>query len=581
MAEFLALITSARPSDAEVQAAIDASLPALAIEPVGTRVIGHACGPVVIEFRGRGSAVATRGPEDRADVVTLFDGTSWIDDASSFLTADVAERLPLGSVAIHGAHHYVRVGQDGATIAGGDPLQALPLFIAAGPRWIGVASRAGILRAVLGSRHVDVTPAMWLGCLGYRVGTTTHTPGVSRLPLRSTLHVSSAGEVRIREQGDLWGKDDPRPLPDRLRAYRRQVQTACRLALNAHGELELGLTGGKDSRLMLALLHEAGLHTSVRYSCMDFAAELGGSADARVARLLARRFGLDLTVEARPLATSSPLEPNRFFARLANHAGISDGLLGLYDPTVASPATSSLRLVGLYGEALKHFNKRPVAFTDALDITHFATLDPFGALKPDAAHELKRAAAAEISRFQDGACAPGDPPDVFYITQRLPNWAGGVAPVLRLTAGYFFPLYNLDLLTLPFEIGAQQRKDMWFHHRMITAVSQELADIPFTNDQWPASLQTPTPPLRNPEGAQAYGSWQASINSSRPLRRAVAEMVAEPTAPWYEWLDRSVLLTTLAGEADLTLQQIVGLYGLLSFAQWRSRPYPPTKIRFS
>jgi len=537
---------------------------------------------LIVEFAGPGTggAIAARGPDHAARELTLFDGTAWTDAGSAFITPAAAQELALDSERIHGAHHYVHVDGSGRTIAAADPLASLPLFVAETPDWTALSGRAGILRALLGGDRLDPRAAMWLSCIGYRVGDATHTPGVTRLPPNSSVCIDPGGRLEIREGDDPWGERDPRPLKTRLRDYRTQVAAACRLALDAHGELDLGLTGGKDSRLMLAILYEAGLHRDVTFTCMDFAADLGGSADARVAAMLAEHFDLNLHIDPRPMPSVAPLDPETFFARLANHAAITDGLAGFYDPATAGPAAARPRLVGMYGEALKHANRRTAPLTADLSVTQFLSLDPYGALNAEAAELMRTAAATEMRRHSHGARLPGDPGRVFYITQRLTNWAGAIAPVLRVTLGYFFPLYNLDLLALPFQVDVETRRSMWFHHEIIAGVSEEMAGVPFANDAWADTLRAPVPKVEDPPGMQAHGSWQSSVNHSNELRRAVTDQIADAGAVWWDWLDRATVLEILESGRDLTQQQIVGLYGLLAFAQWRRQPHPQAKLRY-
>jgi hypothetical protein len=338
--------------------------------------------------------------------------------------------------------------------------------------------------------------------------------------------------------------------------------------IEEQGELELALSGGKDSRLMLAILLDGDLHRDIKFTSWNFGTPEAPSADTQVATRLAERYGLNLEVATIPSATSTPLDPDAFLRRVATHTVITDGLVGAY---AALPARiwPHKRLTGLYGEALQHYAKGATEPTAEVRIDSFLPIDPFGALMPDARAALAAEAESEILRYQDEATEPGDPPDIFYITQRLPNWAG----VQALYAGMFSPLYNLDLLALPFEVPVQDRKDLWVHHSIISDVSAELADIPFANDEWPARFREPAQAVTNPSGMPAFGSWQAGVNTSPPLRSAVTDLIADEHGPWWDWLDRERLLGLLRSETQLTLPQLEGLYGIAVVAQWRSQPY--------
>jgi len=573
MADFLALIPPRNERD--VMTAVDAGRRTLAIEPTEIRIVRHRAGPVLIEFVGASTALAVHGDDDAAERVTLFDGNAWLDGASSFLSAADAARIPLERARIHGVYHYVHVHQNGQVTASTDPLRAVPLVWLEHDRRVAIASRPSLLRAAFGLGDHDYTPAMWLSSIGYRVGDATHTRKVSFLPLNSSLHVTADGRPAIRRRPDMWGKHDTRPLHERLLAFRRHVQAAFRLAIEEQGDVDLALSGGKDSRLMLAILLDGDLHRDVKFTSWNFGTPEAPSADTHVATRLAERYGLHLEVVDIPSATYTPLGPDAFLRRLATHTGITDGLIGVY---AALPARfwPHKKITGLYGEALQHYAKGATEPTADVRIDSFLTIDPFGALMPDARAFLAAEAEAEIRRYQDEATEAGDPPDIFYITQRLPNWAG----VQALHSGMFSPLYNLDLLTLPFEVPVQDRKDRWVHHSIISDVSAELADFPFANDAWPARFRQPTQAATNPSSMPTFGSWQTGVNTSPPLRSTVTDLIADERGPWWDWLDRGRLLDLLHSDAELTLHQLEGLYGLVVVAQWRSEPHPVDKVQF-
>jgi hypothetical protein len=77
-----------------------------------------------------------------------------------------------------------------------------------------------------------------------------------------------------------------------------------------------------------------------------------------------------------------------------------------------------------------------------------------------------------------------------------------------------------------------------------------------------------------------FGSWQTGVNTSQPLRSTVTELIADERGPWWDWLHRGRLLDLLHSDAELTLHQLEGLYGLAVVAQWQLEPYPAAKVQF-
>jgi hypothetical protein len=177
--------------------------------------------------------------------------------------------------------------------ATGRPLSVLssvvglpPIFIYREPGLVAVASELRLLRAISGSRiTVDPQAAAQLFRVGYPLDHRTLFSQVTLMPGGHALHVDAEGRG---EPTRSWEPPDGRPasgaslLDLQVDAFRRAVRN-----LRLSDSL-FSLTGGLDTRAILAVLAEAG-------ATFPACTLSGGGTlclDARLAKALCRAYGL-------------------------------------------------------------------------------------------------------------------------------------------------------------------------------------------------------------------------------------------------------------------------------------------------
>ncbi len=167
-----------------------------------------------------------------------------------------------------------------------------PVYRADAPGAVVLSDRASWAAAATGRlRDIDPTLAGAFLSLGYPVGGVTPFRGVRALRGGQIVRVAG-GRLRARDDGAGTRYEERGTGPDRVAA-------ALTDAVRPLGDVELSLTGGKDSRLVAAALVAAGVPFRARTH--GFA----GHPDVIVARMIAGRLELEHTV-TEPAAPGTP-----------------------------------------------------------------------------------------------------------------------------------------------------------------------------------------------------------------------------------------------------------------------------------
>ena len=458
--------------------------------------------------------------------------------AVASLLAAPGARLPAD---VAGEYAVARLHADGTLEAFGDRAGLHHLFYAEGQGAI-VANRAAMVAALAGTRLPERESALWLGTIGYRVGDTSGWAGVPQLAQGARLCADAAG----------WRVDRPPLSLPAVRGFDaallaeglEQAKAAIRLAAG-DGPLDVPITGGKDSRVVLAIALAAGLKDGLTLFTRGYV----GHPDVVVGAMIADRLGVPHRREP-PQGSDEPadLGPQAFLARLGMLAFQTDGGMGGWDNVAGHETGRGTILSGHFGEVLKAYAKRPAegALDPAAMVRLQAPFDPLELLRPTARERL----TATLVRAMEAARAAGaeeaDLPDLFYWHNRVPNWLGGIRGVKAFERQPVLPLGVPALMRLAFTMTAAERKAELAHFRLIEAAAPELIDLPFAHQSWHPSLGAPaTQPVLAAPGAPLFGSWQWSINRVPAVRAALAHLFSGIEIPLWEDVDRARLIEAL------------------------------------
>lgn len=392
---------------------------------------------------------------------------------------------------------------------------------------VAAVATSALALAELAGAELDLAALGVQSRLGWQVGVATPFQGVAKLPPGCAV-VLHHGHAQVRRYAEATLAADPPPsgldsVVAELAENLRDTVTGC---LTDHPDTVLQLSGGQDSRLLLAAVPPR-LRPGLRALTLDH----HGGAESRVAQWLSQACRLDhqiVWLDERPPtdpgpayraalaaatalgASSSPLalaplqlveadlEQGRRFSGVAGETA-----RGFYYPGQPRHATTSPELVGrLAGWRL---------FTNE-------SVEP-AALEPDFAAGADRAALAAV-----GACFAGyhrdwlRATDEFYLWQRVQRWAGAHASAVATQRGSLDPLLDRRFLQLALTPAPADKRHSRLTGRLIHRLDPALAAIPLDSGLVPARLARPG--LAGSLSVAGWSTGKAARKVWQRLRRA-------------------------------------------------------------
>jgi hypothetical protein len=581
------------------------------------------------QARGRANPQELRWHVD-PNGLTAFAGRVWRRRDGWSGTASVAsalahhlERQPLvGSAdALAGVYVVASLARHGPSAVAADRLGVAPLHWGQSPDVAVLSTRAAVAAALLAaaqgtSPQRDVFTTGWLAYAGQMMGARTAYEQISLVPEGSVVEIEQTGAIQLhRSSRPPWRlhaqelASDPHAALDEVRA---EMTTAIRTALRSPGtEGCVGLTGGKDSRLILALLLADG-------SAADFEYQTRGDddlPDVVVARQLAESFGLQHVI--------NPSVGDRWAWRMRVDEAVRDNGLGhahtreigfritawatsgtrnVGEPHLGRlPSGGTVLLSGLCGEALRtnyHHSTKLHSKEQAARFPDHVNFGAAGILRRDALARYR----AEIHELLFGGAIDEDSPqdviDSFYLRHRLRRWLGPTQEVD--SEDRVFPLYSITAIRLAFAIGAENRHAEWIHYQLMGAAYEPLVHLPFAAGDWLPGANDelvppqryddpipPAPPRPRPRDLvhDRLGSLRRRVARQPPATRNVAweyrakvrstdvEIMRrlfrhDAANPAFDLIDATAAQRALDAFDTLAESQRLQLYGALSAVIW-------------
>ncbi|MDP8254936.1 MAG: hypothetical protein P9M14_04245 [Candidatus Alcyoniella australis] len=367
----------------------------------------------------------------------------------------------------------------------------------------------------------------------------------------------------------------------------------------AKGPVIGALTGGKDSRLVLSMLDNAGLIDKVDKFMIRAPQEHG---DVASASMIAKQKGLDF--ERQDLGDEYDL-----MGSIERHVLVTEGSLNAWDLKVSTNDETQIRINGLGGELYRRaslgigplpdsplgrigetFRKmRPSAVGPSARV-YVQDWDNFGWLLPwDLFYSQRRRAEQWLEDLRQRGLDAGHFIDALYLRQTLPRWGGHAKLHNDLIGVDFNPLFNIDLVRAYQQLSLDDRSQERVHFEMMVRLDPELATLPFNSARWDARMiaRSTFPDLRVAEKGLhnpcVGAGWQVTairrcwpqvrklienerlLDSIRPQRVGLLLDVAE-TVLGIEGADHSYLklkapflLITSQRNVKRMLQQVLGL----------------------
>jgi hypothetical protein len=380
--------------------------------------------------------------------------------------------------------HLCDVGQ-GEIVS--DPLGCALIFVGR-TRDLAVASNRPaciepFLADTVGSRLArDVAALSWLVLLGNIVGHGTAHQGIELVPFGRRLVVEDDGELSTQPAPDPCLETQPVEAFDSLVSEAlTELQAITWTLAGLDAPLRIGLTGGRDSRLVLAALAAQDLASSVGYMTMGAA----DSPDVIVARELATMMDLDHRVIGVGGAARARSD-EWLIDRLAVNQYLSCGLAPAKDLGWDGAEVPHLLVDGAYGELMRcdEATQRRIDTWEDLDgylIDRVCTSRKGGICRPDV--ELRYLDALRSMVASTEADNPGDALHRFYVEHVSRRWLGTNA-TLAIGAPRMHPLYVLAGARAAMAIGHEGRRSEVIPFRLTRELSPALAEYRFANKGW-------------------------------------------------------------------------------------------------
>jgi hypothetical protein len=282
--------------------------------------------------------------------------------------------------------------------------------------------------------------------------------------------------------------------------------------------LQLGLSGGKDSRLCLALATAAGLGDRLT-------THTGGTQEVPFARAVAAAAGVAHRVgPPKPASTTNPSSPapgdtwHRVRTNITRYDAIVCAWSALKNPIFAA--------VSIRGYGLPHGIQLSA---DASLLQSYGELDALGVVRREEA-EAERAWLREWLSRNEHDVRADLLPEKFYVDFRLGHWSG---PNIQGAPVHvdINPLLMQEAWRKCLQLSPAARRAERFHFEVMRRAAPELVTLPFYEDGWApeivasSSLALPVRPLP--------GQPRASRSSLRrsPLVRQVRAVLKRRSPP--------------------------------------------------
>jgi hypothetical protein len=419
------------------------------------------------------------------------------------------ERLRRGGAravfdAVHGTYNFVGVTRETGLRAVADFSAFYPLYWGQGADFGVFSNRSTTVARVLGSAQWDLRALSWIIGHSSLWGDALPQRDVTYLVPGQEARVDAHGRVHAETATDsLWPEFGRGELRSELDASDWDEITESlvgnfRALDHVREPLTLFMTGGKDSRLCLALAKAAGLQHRLT------AVTTGGpdSPEVEVARRVAEALGIayqrkGVPARAQTAAPASrPFDAEAIWRRLRRHSYRHEAIVCPWDGTVDAGSTT-LNIKGFGGEIYRGPGGHAQQFRQEAEIgldemaERFVRFhqrpDPLGVLTPDTgewqASWLRGWVYENARRVRLDAL-----PEKFYLDYRVGHWNG---PMCQATPGRIkvMPLMSRVAMKRNFELSAAARNDEHLHFEVMRRTAPELMSIPFLNSTWSERLR--------------------------------------------------------------------------------------------
>ncbi|MFD0665411.1 asparagine synthase-related protein [Thermocatellispora tengchongensis] len=445
------------------------------------------------EWHGTGVSLLawTNEPDD-----TRTPGTLTVDPAgrravgvSGYLSAppDVArllraENLGVTTDALPGCLAAFRAGEDGELSAATSITRACPVFHAETPDLYVVGNRALLVHlAARGRVEWDVLALEMMVRQGYFLSDETPFLGVTALPPSSSITIRDG-----RRTITTFPLPHARPAPADPKGRKALVEDLADALLTtveplraASEPVNLALTGGRDSRLMAALLHAARIPFRATTNGLD------DHPDVVIARSIAAALGIEHTViPPKQTEKRDAVMVEHLLLRTHETLRTCEGMTSAYESIVGYlPYSAKPTMSGQSGEILRGSgflllptDLSPRGLRRRVDNYFLKT----GELFTDAANEHARALAAPWQAMDNGFEAL----EHMYVAYKVGRWHAAARAGSLRRGDAVIPFLDAHVVRPAMTMDHLWRRSEEVVFELIDTFAPELCRIPVDGKPW-------------------------------------------------------------------------------------------------
>jgi hypothetical protein len=469
---------------------------------------------------GTWAVAAISAPDSVCDRRIAIDGDSMVVANGPMLAANGEQRGLVDELlrrfrahgsnavvdALAGSYNVVAIAPDIGIRAFGDFSGLCPLYWASGADYAVFSNRSSTIAHVTNSGW-NLRAFAWVIGHANLFDDAVPVSGVEYLPPGREAQVAWGTHAVSIAQSPTWiwpepaegdGRDnlDDREWDDITAA----MVSSFRAMRDLDGPLRLWITGGKDSRLCLALAHAAGLRDHVE----TITAGAHDSPEVECAATVAAAVGYSHRRQGPPAAqpdapppAPAPFDADKVWRNLRQDVYRYEGIVCAWS-ALQNTRAPQFNIKGFGGELYRRGNAKQFgAEIEDIDelarkfVNYHQIHDPLGVLRdPEAAYQrawLQRWVYETAEHVRVDLL-----PEKFYVDFRLGHWSGPLlqdAPVcINLN-----PLLLTQAARKNAELSVLARGSERFHYEVMRRAAPELVGLPFLNDVWAPAIQADAP----------------------------------------------------------------------------------------
>lgn len=322
----------------------------------------------------------------------------------------------------------------------------------------------------------------------------------------------------------------------------------------------IGLTGGKDSRLIALGLIEKGIpfHAITR--------GFNDHPDVIIAQELAKRLNVSHKVNSPVVNRENELEMDLIGKILKTMHGTSGNVFGYENINYNPVFQDRIGLTGVGAECVRggygnHSRKNPNSITNEL-VKSFLNLREYITPGNETGYEqfLREFGKNETS-FKEAQCK-------HYIFYRVGRWAGGTRNSILYTANMYSPFFDNQFLKKATQLNINTLVGEEVHYNIMKRLNPKIAEMSFFASRWGFESKGPKNPndyrnwfKRNPTYAKtqlgAY-NWRALNNEEPVLRNAFKNiLLSNPNDEIFDVVNYNKIAEILNNPVPIALNKFI------------------------